>query len=209
MDKCNDTVSPWAQLLGDQTVPDVKTPSAVLVVSGQRCASLQDILRAVGLDPQHSIDLLNSVDGGNDLTETLSLARKYYLRLCRLQGTQPLARTECFPKQPKATPDTQLTAKQLRQRKYYLAHRDALLDEHKDRYCDKPAAQRHAERMAREASRACMLSERLAAIDADTTLTSKQKTQRRYLARNPEAAKARAHQGYLRRKAAKKGQSCA
>jgi hypothetical protein len=101
-----------------------------------------------------------------------------------------------------------LTAKQLRQRKYYRAHRDTLLDANKHRHCDKPAAQRRADRMAREASRDRMLSERLAEIDADATLTPKQKANRRYAVRNPEVVKARSHENYLRRKA-KKGQSCA
>jgi len=180
MDELMPATNHWSHLLGMRAVPDVRTGSAALVVSGKRCSSLADVVRAVGLPVAdgHAPALFNDdgadADADDSPATEHSLARVYYRRLLVLQGKDPA----------EALPTEDARARRLRQQRESAdrcrAERNARVRAKREA----AQAEKRAARQAWAAELANSLEARLAAIDADESLTPKQRAARKYYARN-------------------------
>lgn len=172
--------SPWGHLLG-QPVPDLRTKDAHLVVAGRRVATPSEVLAALGMQ-----SMRNGPDADPDddsITESdVQLARRYCARLQEMGAkvdpadlAQAQAAAQASRKGGRPRKDASAEADRNRRNalRYYAANRDAILKRQR-------ARQREKARQRREAQEARSVSEQLAAIDADATLTAKQRADRKY-----------------------------
>lgn len=210
-------LGPFAQLLGVHVVPKPAAVADHLVVCGHRVTNLAEIMTALGLkaaDDDAEPDPLGDEKG------LRALAQAYAARICIYA---------CIDNGRDATPwklrvgQDGLTKKQRAKRDYYARHREQIRAHQQAcrdaRRAARQAAMQPAPQAPAEApkpARRKPLEQVLAEIDADSTLTAKQKSARRYIARHrdellqakrdayhadPEAARARRLKAYHQRRA--------
>lgn len=153
--------NPWSLMLGGP-VPDVSTGKGQLVVAGRRCHTSRDVLRALGVPSLRQGSTAHDVERDGPIDTDLHLARKYCARLEAL-GAAPEEADLYAELYRQATPDPAIEAAAAKAQTAEPAQP-----------ADAPAC----------VAAAPDLAERLAAIDADTSLTAKQKAARRHYVRN-------------------------
>ena len=189
------TANPWGALLGEP-VPHVCTGSAHLVVCGKRVSTPAEVLAALRLPSlRESIEF--DQDSDSVTASEVQLARRYCERLDALGmpidqddvaeklGVLPV-RKGGRPRKPA------LPASDEEARRALRTEEQRIRRERARREAAAEAAKKPAPLPTIEPS----LAEKLAQIDADETLTSKQKAARRFYARNRDALIAKAVEYY-------------
>jgi hypothetical protein len=181
------TASPWGLLLGEP-VPDVRTASAHLVVAGRRVATPKEVLAALSMNAMRQGIAAN--DDDDAVTEgDVQLARKYCARLERIGvAVDPIDMAKALPIVPRkkagrprkeCSDSPERAGKRAAFLSYYDRHRDEILARQRLRQQEK-ARQRDAARDAAGQVPKLTIAERLAAVDADQTLTKIQRKAKKY-----------------------------
>jgi hypothetical protein len=173
-------LGPFAQLLGVHVVPELATVPDHLVVCGRRVTCLTEIVTVLGLKSAGAEpDPLGEEKG------LWALAHRYAARI----DSRAKAEKDDTP-WPLRVGQDGLTNRQRAAREYYAKNREQIRAYDQARRDAKKAARQAATPPAPEApaevlkARPKTLEQILAAIDADGTLTLKQKQNRRYIARH-------------------------
>ena len=186
-------LGPFAQLLGVHVVPEPATVPDHLVVCGRRVTCLTDIVTVLGLKSAGAEpDPLGEEKG------LWTLAHRYAARI----DSRAKAEKDDTP-WPLRVGQDGLTNRQRAAREYYAKNREQIRAYDQARRDAKkaerqaatqPAAQAPAE--APKADRRKTLEQVLAEIDADGSLSTKQKQNRRYIARHQEELLAKKREQY-------------
>lgn len=189
-------LGPFAQLLGLQVVPTPTTAPAVLVVCGKKVSSLAEIEQALGID--RAVTEEEEIENANTLKQLATVYARHMNPEVDLSQGADGNRTVWAER----VGDDGLTNKQRSAREYYARNREQIRAYDQARRDAKRAARQAATQPAPEApadvpvARPKTLEQILAAIDADGTLTVKQKQNRRYIARHRDDLLARKREHY-------------